>query len=245
MHSSSVKNLERFFNVYLNKFENPKILDLGGAKLGNQVSGLDILKKNFSSFEYLTCDIKSDDSVDIVLKNPYSFDEIKDNSFDIIISISTFEHIEFFWLTYLEILKKLKSNGIFYLNVPSNGIFHRWDKDCWRFYPDSGHALIKWGKYNNFNNALLESFTTKKYLEGGWNDYNAIFLKDKKNINRFPSKIIDKINDFYNGMKDDDFKNIINLQHITEDQNNFGYRLWYKINKKLQKYFIKLKKKDN
>ena len=45
-------------------------------------------------------------------------------------------------------------------------------------------------------------------------------------------------------MKDDDFKNIINLQHITEDQNNVGYRLWYKMNKKLQKYLIKLKKKD-
>ncbi len=49
MHSSSVKNLERFFNVYLNKFENPKILDLGGAKLGNQVSGSDILKKRYLS----------------------------------------------------------------------------------------------------------------------------------------------------------------------------------------------------
>ena len=50
-------------------------------------------------------------------------------------------------------------------------------------------------------------------------------------------RIIDVIDDFYNGIKNDDFKNVINLQDIPEDQNNFGYRLWYKINKKIQKYF--------
>ena len=33
-----------------------------------------------------------------------------------------------------------------------------------------------------------------------------------------------------------DSKNIIKLQEVPEDQNNFGYRFWYKINKKLQKY---------
>lgn len=237
MHSSSIRNLERFFKIYLDKFENPKILDLGGAKLGNQVSGLNIIKKFNRKFQYVTCDIDPYKSVDIVLKNPYSFDEIKENSFDIVLSVSTFEHIEFFWLTYLQILKVLKNDGIFYLNTPSNGVFHRWSKDCWRFYPDSGLALVEWGKYNSFNNSLLESFTTKKYLEGGWNDYNAIFLKNKKNKEKYPSRIIDNINDFYNGIKDDDSKNLIKLQGVPEDQNNFGYKFWYKINKKLQKYF--------
>ena len=96
MHSSSIRNLERFFKVYLNKFDNPKILDLGGVKLGKQLTGLDVAKKFNRKFEYITCDIDPNKSVDIVLKNPYSFDEIKENSIDIVVSISTFEHIEFF-----------------------------------------------------------------------------------------------------------------------------------------------------
>lgn len=237
MHSSSVRNLERFFKNYFNSFDNPNILDIGGTKLGDQLTGFDIVKKFNKKFKYKTVDIKESPSVDIVLQNPYSFNEIKENSVDIVISMSTFEHIEFFWLTYLQILRILKPHGIFYVNAPSNGIFHRWEKDYWRFYPDSGISLKNWGIYNNYNNSLLESFTTKKYLEGGWNDFNGVFLKDKKYLDKYPNRIVDGIKDFYNGIKNDDFKNLINYQEKTEDQNNFGYKLWYKINKKIQKYF--------
>lgn len=243
MHSSSLRNLERFYKTYLQNFDNPNILDIGGTKLSDHMTGLDVIRKINGNFNYKTIDIKDDPSVDIVLKNPYSFDEIKENSIDIAVSISTFEHVEFFWLTYLQILRVLKPHGIFYMNAPSNGIFHRWDQDCWRFYPDSGIALKNWGKHNNYNNSLLESFTTKKYLEGGWNDYNVVFLKDKKYISKYPSRIIDKINDFYNGIKNDDFENLINRQQKTEDHENYGYKLWYKLNKKIQKYRLKLKLK--
>lgn len=242
MHSSSLRNLERFYKTYLQNLDNPNILDIGGTKLSDHMTGLDVIRKINGNFNYKTVDIKDDPSVDIVLKNPYSFDEIKENSIDIVVSISTFEHIEFFWLTYLQILRVLKPHGIFYMNAPSNGIFHRWDQDCWRFYPDSGIALKNWGKHNNYNNSLLESFTTKKYLEGGWNDYNVVFLKDKKYINKYPYRIIEKIDDFYNGIKNDDFENLINRQQKTEDQGNFGYKFWYKFNKKFQKYFLKFKK---
>ena len=76
-------------------------------------------------------------------------------------------------------------------------------------------------------------------MEGGWNDYNAIILKDKKHKEKFNNRIIDQINDFYNGIKNDDYKNLINSNHITEDQNNIGYKLWYTINKKIQKIFQK------
>ncbi len=242
MHSSSLRNLERFYKTYLQNLDNPNILDIGGTKLSDHKTGLDVIRKINGNFNYKTVDIKDDPSVDIVLKNPYSFDEIKENSIDIVVSISTFEHVEFFWLTYLQILRVLKPHGIFYMNAPSNGIFHRWDQDCWRFYPDSGIALKNWGKHNNYNNSLLESFTTKKYLEGGWNDYNVVFLKDKKYINKYPHRIIEKIDDFYNGIKNDDFENLINRQQKTEDQVNFGYKFWYKFNKKFQKYFLKFKK---
>ena len=51
MHSSSIRNLERFFKVYLNKFDNPKVLDLGGAKK-SKMNGLDILKKLNYKFLY-------------------------------------------------------------------------------------------------------------------------------------------------------------------------------------------------
>mgnify|MGYP001371389399 FL=1 len=185
MHSSALVNLKNFFNIYLKNFDNPKILDFGSQSLSNHVSAKILLKKMSVKHEYTGVDIEAGNNVNIVLEDPYSFKEISDNSYDIIISTSVFEHVEFFWLTYLEILRILKPNGVFYCNAPSNGDFHKWPQDCWRFYPDSGTALINWAKRSGFDPILLESFSSNQYLEGGWNDYVSVTLKDEKFLNNF------------------------------------------------------------
>ena len=125
MHSSSIRNLERFFKVYFERFDNPKILDLGGTK-HSKINASDILKKLNHKFEYTTVDIEPHESVDIVLKDPYVFDELKNNQYDIVISISCFEHIEFFLENLLINFEDFKTKWNFYLNVPSKiFIFHR------------------------------------------------------------------------------------------------------------------------
>ena len=77
-------------------------------------------KKNMvqNDFKYTGVDIIKGENVDIVLNDPYKF-PFEDGTIDAIISISTFEHTEFFWLTYLEILRVLKSDGLFFLNAQS------------------------------------------------------------------------------------------------------------------------------
>ena len=117
MHSSAILNLERFFKIYLKKFNNPTILDYGGASQGKQTTALNILKRYYTNYKYLSLDVAPNKNVDIVLKDPYKINELEKESIDIIICTSVFEHIEFFWLTYLEILKLLKPKGIFYLNA--------------------------------------------------------------------------------------------------------------------------------
>ena len=247
MHSSSLINLERFFKIYLNKFNKPTILDYGGASHDNKSTALTILKKYYTDYKYLSLDVapNNDDkydstrkNVDIIIQDPYQIKEIEKESVDIIVCTSVFEHIEFFWLTYLEILKLLKPKGIFYLNAPSNGDFHRWPVDCWRFYPDSANALVNWGKYNKFKSVCLESFTSKQILECGWNDYVSVILKDENFVNDFSKRIISEYNDYYNGMdKDGRLSNFLNK---SEDQNNWGYKLWYKFRKKKDKKKYKL-----
>jgi hypothetical protein len=59
---------------------------------------------------------------------------------------------------FIEIQRVLKPEGLFYLNAPSNGTYHRYPVDCWRFYPDSGVALSHWGQKNGYNTQLIESF---------------------------------------------------------------------------------------
>jgi hypothetical protein len=92
----------------------------------------------------------------------------------------------------------LKPNGLFYLNAPSNGIFHRFPIDCWRFYPDSGKALVNWAQRNNYKTVLLDSFIGQQDNDI-WNDFVAVFLKDEQFISNHSDRIMNHYNTFTNG----------------------------------------------
>jgi hypothetical protein len=99
-------------------------------------------------------------------------------------------------------MRVLKPKGLCYLNAPSNGNIHRYPVDCWRFYPDSGRALITWAKRNGINAALLESYTSAQLegVDGLWNDFVGVFLKDENFLSDFPLRILDAKKDVLNGL---------------------------------------------
>lgn len=97
---------------------------------------------------------------------------------------------EFFWLTFMEILRILKSDGILLITVPANAAVHRYPVDCWRFYPDSGMALRNWARRQGVKAELLESFTGRQ-MAGLMNDFTAVFLKDKAYMAKHPNRIQD------------------------------------------------------
>ena len=84
--------------MYLNKFNNPKIVDLGSLDVNGSI-------KNEIDFkcDYVGVDVSKGKNVDIVLDNPYIL-PFEDNTIDIVSSISTFEHVDFFWEIFKEIL---------------------------------------------------------------------------------------------------------------------------------------------
>jgi SAM-dependent methyltransferase len=193
MHYTAQKNAERFFQTYVyGKNEKIKIVETGA-----QIGGFNIRTLAKENMEYIGIDIDKYPGVDIKLEDPYKF-PFDDNSVDFVISSSCFEHIEFFWLTYLEIMRILKPNGLFYLNAPSNGDFHRFPVDCWRFYPDSGKALINWGKRNGYNCNVVEQYTSDKDRDI-WADYVSIFIKDENYVSEYPNRITTTFKEYING----------------------------------------------
>jgi len=132
---------------------------------------------NFPSWSYQGMDITAGNNVDIVLKNPYRWCEVKTKSVDVIISGQAFEHIEFFWLTTLEIARVLKPGGICCIIAPSSGPIHRHPVDCWRFYPDGFAALAKFS-----NLEVLEVYSQTRptgYPDGSdqWQDLVMVARK--------------------------------------------------------------------
>lgn len=230
MHDSALESFIEFKKIYLDSKQSKKIAI---TEIGSQAINSSIKNSLNEKYDYTGVDITAGENVDIVLKDPYKL-PFSDESIDAVISISTFEHTEFFWLTYLEILRILKPDGLFFLNVPSNSKFHRHSSDNWRFYPDSSIALEKWGIKNNYNPKVLEHYTNLENGRDIWNDYVSITIKDKKFIDKYEKRILDFKKNFTNGRKNN-FQGIINFQEIPQDQNNWGWKAYYKFRKFLHK----------
>lgn len=214
MHPTAYKNCEEFKAAYHDSMielnDEYKIIEIGSQDVNGS------LRTVFPpGLEYVGVDFVEGKGVDVILEDPYKL-PFESESADIIVCSSVFEHSELFWVLYLEIMRILKPHGLFYLNVPSNGDVHRWPVDCWRFYPDSGRALVTWAKRNNMNPVLLESYTSAQN-KGIWNDFVAVFAKDESFVDKFPLRILDAKTDFWNGTKHgtDGF---IKAATISEDQ---------------------------
>ncbi len=215
MHPTAITHGRLFFQAYAAKRPSSLVVDIGAQDVNGSLR--EVCPSNC---KYIGVDFVAGKEVDVVLQDPYRL-PFDDGSVDFVVSSSCFEHSEMFWLIFLEILRILKPSGLFYLNVPSNGRFHRHPVDCWRFYPDSGNALVAWARRNNYPTILLESFTGRQEnLE--WNDYVAVFLKDATAISEFPDRILYQFRHFDNGYLhgSDSF---LNGQEHPEDKRKLDY----------------------
>ena len=125
--------------------------------------------------EYIGLDFEGGDGVDAVVSSCDDWDVLYAH-FDLVMASSVFEHDKTFWRTFLQMCRKAKPGGHIYINAPSNGTVHRYPKDYWRFYPDSGLALEEWARSEGLELTLVESFIAER--EGdGWNDFCAVFRR--------------------------------------------------------------------
>ena len=182
MHDTAMKYGQAFFKTYIKDTKGLIIVDIGSQDVNGSLRTVAPLGN-----DYIGVDFVNAKGVDVVINDPYSMPRQSD-SVDVVVSSSCFEHSEFFWLLFNEALRILKPKGLLYLNAPSNGAFHRYPVDCWRFYPDSGLALQNWGKRSGYNCALLESFVGVRD-EYNWNDLVAVFVKDVAYANEYQGRI--------------------------------------------------------
>ena len=143
MHKSSYDKMARFKQQHLQALMGEKltVLDLGSQDINGTYRPL----FEEHGWEYLGVDMSPGKNVDLVLQDAYQWNEIANESIDIVISGQAFEHVEFFWLTMREIARVMKPGGLCCIIAPSTGPEHRYPVDCWRYYTDGLRALAKWG----------------------------------------------------------------------------------------------------
>lgn len=169
MHLSSLEHVDRLVGKYLASLPTASIIDIGSYDVNGSY------KPFFTraGWTYTGVDLAPGPNVDEVLKSPYRL-PFGSHSVDVIVSGQAFEHIEFFWLTWLEMVRVLKPNGLIFLIAPSRGYEHRYPQDCWRFYPDAYNALADYGGLQ-----LLEATTDWEAHEdigsAPWGDTVGVF----------------------------------------------------------------------
>ena len=196
MHDTAYKYCELFYNTYLKDTTSPiNVVELGSQDVNGSIRSI---FSNNPLITYTGIDYADGNGVDIIMADSYKI-PLQDNSVDVIVTSSCFEHIEMFWVMYLELMRVLRPAGLLYVSAPSNGgAFHRHPVDCWRFNPDASIALAKWGKYNGYNCTVIESFIGTK-MNDIWLDFTSIFIKDERFISLYPDRILYITNDYMNG----------------------------------------------
>lgn len=175
MHNTALINAQKFYNKYcLENIHTKTVLDIGSLDVNGTLKPIFKL-----AYKYIGIDQCGGNNVDIVCSSHKI--PLIDNSIDIIVSSSCFEHDPMFWITFQEMCRLIKFNGLIYINAPSNGPYHAHPVDNWRFYADAWKSLEQWGIYLNYNIKLLESYVDKQKSKcGNWNDSVGIYTKFKE-----------------------------------------------------------------
>lgn len=171
MHISSYEHMQDLASRYLDPSRPIHVVDVGSFDVNG--SYRPIFER--AGWRYTGLDLEPGNNVDIVLSSPYRF-PLATRSVDVVVSGQAFEHIEYFWISWLEMLRVLKPGGLIFLIAPSRGYEHRYPQDCWRFYPDAWRALARFGACD-----LVEAHTDwhahPDPSSADWGDTVGVFRK--------------------------------------------------------------------
>lgn len=185
MHKSSMLKMEYFKETYLNPNDYLKILDVGSFdKTGDYNYSMILNEENWT---YHGLDLRKGNNVDIIVENPYDWQEVEDESYDVVITGQALEHIEFFWITLEQINRVLKPGGFCCIIVPSAGPVHKNPYDCYRFQDDGVKALAEYIKLK-----VIEYGTTDASNSNPWFDSYVIARKpDKDSAEKLENRMDD------------------------------------------------------
>ena len=177
MHQKSYDQMARIVGQYLAADREItrrelEILDVGSLDINGSY------RKLFDSnpkWHYVGADAQGGSNVDVVLDWDYKWTEIQDESFDVVISGQTLEHVEAPWLAAKAMERVCRKDGLYVVIVPSRCDYHPYPLDCWRIFPDGMRYLMT--KISSFSEIECQMF---EYELDGVRVADTVFVGRKK-----------------------------------------------------------------
>ena len=172
MHDTSLISGRAFTESY--GIPNGLVVDIGGRNVNGSLRSFFETK----GMKFVCVDMEADLSVDVVVP-PGERLPFDDESVDLVVSTSCFEHDPCFWLTFKEMTRIIKPSGYIYINAPTSGPYHTYPGDNWRFYSDAGQALAYWSgkQISNENIYPVKVVETFNVLGDCWNDFVCVWKR--------------------------------------------------------------------
>lgn len=137
MHPSSMMEMTAFVNK-LPKVPL-KVADIGSREAGGNYKPL----LTHPEWKYTGVDLQAGPNVDLVLPEPYNWHNIPDNTFDVVLSGQTMEHVERPWPWMKELGRIVRPGGVVCVIAPYRWEYHPSPLDCWRIFPDGMRAVMQ------------------------------------------------------------------------------------------------------
>jgi len=133
----------------VNKLDKPKILELGTKRSELNIKQGTIHKSRFKGYsKYVGTDMEAGIDVDIIADVHTLSNVVGEESFDVIISCSTFEHLKYPQLATQEVMRTLKIGGHLFIQTHQTFPLHAYPQDYYRFSKEALAALF--GTKNGF-----------------------------------------------------------------------------------------------
>lgn len=116
------------------------ILEIGSYQVEDQANIIN-LRELFPRKDYTGVDFRPGPGVDCVANIealPHA-----DASVGTVIALSTFEHVQRFWLGFDEVARVLRPDGVFFVATPFYFHVHAYPSDYWRFSPEALDFLLE------------------------------------------------------------------------------------------------------
>lgn len=158
MHPNATEKMIHLLNYVAHRIRVEKVLDVGS--LDENGCYRPIVEER--GWKYIGIDIRRGPNVDIIVE-PYKY-PFKDNSFELVISGQTLEHVQAPWLWAKELYRITTKGGYVAIIAPYLFLQHRFPVDCWRILPDGAIYLLK--DWAGFEEAYAEISDNDTWMWG-------------------------------------------------------------------------------
>lgn len=136
MHAEALAAMTELLRQYPDQ-RTADVLDVGSYNVNGTYRPL----VESRAWTYTGLDVEAGPNVDLVSPDPYRF-PLADDTYDIVMTGSTMEHVEAIWLWVPELVRVLRPGGMLAIVTHWQFPLHRYPIDCWRIMPDGMRFLF-------------------------------------------------------------------------------------------------------